>query len=328
MRFKTVLIVGVLLFGIAAVVLSVIYPQSDDMFVENPFWNGMSEVYRDIKPVRISNLGVLVDVVDPFNSKLLMLGPSTDYSDEDISVVRGYLEEGGTVVLADDFGTGNQLLVGLGVNARFSGLLLQDTLFKERNDLLPRVLDLKSSDYTEGVSGLALNTPTVLVGVDEDQVLAYSSVVSFIGEDEKTPTVGSIYGPFPVLALIQFGGGRLLLISDPSLFLNSMIGLEGNDSLLLGLAKGSVFIDEAHSVLSRLTRFKMLLAQLYGVVSLTEVKYGLAALLVVGVSKVKWGEPEIVEVEEVEAVMRRHPEYDRRLVEEVDRFRRRARGVH
>jgi hypothetical protein len=327
MRVKTVLILGVLFFGIAAVGLSSIYPQSDDMFVENPFWNGMSEVYRDVKPVRISSLRVLGDVVDPFNSTLLMLGPSTDYSDEDISAVRSYLEEGGTLALADDFGTGNQLLVGLEVKARFSGLLLEDTLFKERNDLLPRVLDLKSSEYTNGVSGLALNTPTVLVDIDEDQVLAYSSVVSFIGEGDKTPTAESIYGPFPVLALIRFGGGRLLLIADPSLFLNSMIDLEGNDSLLLGLARGSVIIDESHSVLSRLTQFKMLLAQLYSVLSLTEVKYGLAALMVVSVFKVKWGEPEIVEVDEVEAVMKRHPEYDRRLIEEVDRFRRRARGV-
>lgn len=66
--------------------------------------------------------------------------------------------------------------------------------------------------------------------------------------------------------------------------------------------------------------------QAYSVAGLAEVKYSLLAVAVFLGFKVKWGEPVEDRVDEVEAVLRRHPEWDRGLVENVEGLRRRSDG--
>ena len=329
MKIKTLLLTSVAVVSVVIVGLSLAFPPLDDLWLENPFWNGLSGVYSTMKPNRLIELASLERVVDePSNSTILMLGPSKAFTAEEVEAVGYYLSMGGRVILGDDYGTGNTLLEGLGVDVRFSGLLLMDALFKDKNSLMPRILHFSPSSYILGIGKLTLNYPTVLNYTEDVTVLAWSTPYSYLADTPQSQTENSPVGPFPVIANVKMGEGNLFLISDSSLFINSMLEREDNMALLRGLAIGEVYLDETHSQPSRLTHFKMYLGQIYSVVRMTEIRYGLTFLLVVVAVKVKLGSRKVeAEENEVEATLREHPEWDRRLLNELQAQRRKARGT-
>jgi len=325
LRARLILLIGLAASVVALVGLTWFYPSVDDLFADNPFWNGLSDVYVDVRPVRIGNLTQLAGVVgDVSNSTVLFLGPSKPFGVSDVDVVGSYLGSGGTVVLADDFGSGNMLLEGLGLGARFSGLLMQDPLFKDRASLLPVAYNFTSGGSALGVRYVEFNYPTVLTGVSDANVLLWSTYFSYVSAGVSQPGDSSTYGPFPLMASMRVGKGTLILVADSSTFINGMYGLGDNAALLRGLVRGTVVIDESHSVASLLTIIKEALVAIYAFLSLTEIKYGLVALGVVAGFKVKWDEPVEDREDEVAATLRRHPEWDRKLVESVDELRRKA----
>lgn len=328
MRIKTLLLVSLVAASIVVTGLTFTFPPLDDLWLENPFWNGLSKVYSRIHPVRLRNLTSLRRDVEPHMSTVLMLGPSKPFTAQEVEAVEVFLVSGGRVVLADDFGTGNSLLQGLELDARFSGLLLLDPLFKEQNSRMPRVLNVLSSRYTGGVEGVTFNYPTVLNHTEDVAILAWSTPFSYLAATPSPPSEDSAVGPFPVMAEAKVGEGSLILISDSSLFINSMLDREDNMALLRGLAGGKVYLDEAHSLPSRLAKVKMFLVQAYSFLRMTEIRYGLTALLVLAVAKVRWSSREMEEEEDrVEAVLRKHPEWDRMLLEHLDEQWRRNRGA-
>lgn len=325
MRVRRIAVLGL---GVAVIVvlgLAWVVPPIDDFRLENLFWNGLSELNSRFHPFEVSDLAGLLDVVlKPSESVLLMLGPSEPFTDEEVDAVRGFLEAGGLVVLAEDFGVGNDLLEGLGVETRFSGGVLLDPLFKDKDSRLPRMLDFAFSDYTRSLSSLTLNYATVLANVGHDvRVLASSTAFSYLSEGlSSSPEEAELVGPFPVMVEVRYGRGNLILISDSSLFINSMLDKDDNAALLENLVDGKViYVDVSHWSPSLLTRFKGVLAQVYDVAGVTEVKYALVGMLAVVIFKVRWGGKEREERDEVEYVMREHPEWDRALLVRLKRLR-------
>ena len=315
MRVRSVILLSLAILIIASIGVSWVVQPIDDLWVENPFWNGLSDVQTILKPVRLSGLEN-AELLSS-NSTILMLGPSLAYSETEITSMRSYLEDGGRIVLTDDFGTGNSLVAGLGLNVRFSGQLLRDELFKERK-MMPRIFLVEASPETIGVKELVFNYPTVLTGVKADEALAYAS---FFSEVSNSTGVG----PFPVMALLKMGKGSIILISDSSIFINGMLDQGDNLILLKNLQRGALFIDEAHSAQSRLAQFRNFSAAAYGLFNHPEIKYSLAAVLIVGVFKVRWEDMD-EQPDEVEETLRRRPEWSRRELEELREARRRAHG--
>ena len=313
---------SVLLGAIGAFTLligvTVAFPSLDDLWVENPFWNGLSKFYVEVEPLRMSGLSGLQGIMSPGSTTLFIIGPSTAFSQEEVMWIRDYLHRGGTLVLADDFGTGNQLLESLGMEARFSGGLLKDPSFRDGSALLPITLHT----MYDGVDSVVFNYATVLIDAGGAKVTAWSSpfsVLEAVG-GELQPGMGS----WPLVAELSLGAGKLVLVSDSSLFINGMIRRGDNGQLLWALLKGEAVIDESHSMSSRLTVMKSGLAKAYTALRSLELRYGFALFIVAGVMAVRLddgGEP----VDEVEAVMAAHPEYDRGLVERLY-LERRARG--
>jgi len=326
LRVRRIVILGL---GVAVIVvlgLAWVVPPMDDFRLENPFWNGLSELDSRIHPFEVSDLARLLDVVlKPSESALLVLGPSEPFMDEDVDAVRGFLEAGGLVVLAEDFGVGDDLLEGLGVEARFSGGVLLDPLFKDKDSRMPRMIDFTASPYTRGLSALTFNYATALTDAgDGVRVLACSTAFSYLSEDMiSTPEEAELIGPFPVMAVVSYGRGSLILISDSSLFINSMLDKDDNAALLENLVDDKVvYMDVSHWSPSLLTQFKGVLAMVYDVAGVTEVKYALVGMLAVVIFNVRWGgKEEREERDEVEYVMREHPEWDGALVERLKRLR-------
>ena len=326
MRARRIAILGLGAAVIVVLGLAWVVPSMDHFRSENPFWNGLSELNSRFHPFEVSDSARLMDLVlKPSESTVLVLGPSEPFREEDVDAVRAFLEAGGLVVLAEDFGVGNSLLEGLGVEARFSGMVLLDPLFKDRDSRMPRMIDFTASPYTRGLSALTLNYATALADVgDGVRVLARSTAFSYLSEDLRAaPEEAELVGPLPVMAEVGYGGGSLVLISDSSLFINSMLDRGDNDALLRNLVDGRVvYVDVSHWSPSLLTQFKAVLARVYEVAGVTEVKYALVGVLAIVIFKVKWRGKEMREErDEVEDALREHPEWDRALLERLKSLR-------
>lgn len=318
MKVSRVVMVSLGFSLVVLVALTMWMPSVDDLFVENPYWNGLSGFYVECDPIR---LDVLSDwgsfLVPADNSTLFIIGPDSEFDVFDAEAVSDYLGSGGRVVLMDDFGSGNQLLELLGLDTRFTGLSLEDPLFYEGDFGFPVVLDVGLA----GVDEVVLNLPTGLEG--GGTVLASSSPFSHYVGVVDSGDLGSV----PVIVRVSVGEGVLFVVSDSSVFINSMIDYRDNRALLGALARGRVFVDESHMMATRLTRAKGFYRGFYGFFDRFEYRYLFLGLVGVLVFKLKWETGEKIEEDDVVSqVMMAHPGWDRDLVEHVHRLRENDEG--
>jgi hypothetical protein len=192
------------------------------------------------------------------NATLVITGPVVDYSVDALLVILQHLTSGGGVLIADDFGTSNSSFFALNallqaaINESGLGLegllsfpqgVLYDLDSYGPNPLLPIVTDFHSiTGYgpilTQGVGSLHLNyasviTPTSLMGY---MGIAWTTPrawceknLTSIETHEAWPDPDEWAGVLPVAGAIDLGdmlapgAGRLVAVSDPSIFINDMV---------------------------------------------------------------------------------------------------------
>ena len=103
-----------------------------------------------------------------------------------------------------------------------------------------------------------------------------------------------------------------------------MLEREDNKLFLQTLLRGRMFIDEGHSIPSRLTVLKGFLDSFRASLDAAEVRYGLTIIGVIAVFNIKPGEDIKETMNEVEDIMKKHPEYNRRMLEDLYEARRRG----
>lgn len=188
---------------------------------------------------------------------LVLLGPTHPLTGRAAIAVQTVLEDGGTVLLADDTGTVNPLLrelreAGL-TNATFTGDLLIDLAYS-RQPFFPVLHDVRPHPLTEGATPLVANGPTSIRPDPDATVLVRSSESSWLDRDgDGRPQPGDERGPHAVLSVETVpGGGTLILLSDPSILSNEMHDVESNGVLATNLARTltiqgtPVYVDEVH----------------------------------------------------------------------------------
>ncbi len=257
-RFLTIFTIALVIILVAVVWF---FPPNGDFRAGNPFWNGIKDVSSVIPALPLESLS---DLPIPPDGSTLIIIPYSEFTLAEIGELDRFVTQGGSLVLADDYGYGNQILEYLGLEARFSGQALLDPLFNYKNKWFPRISDLAPSSITNNIKSLILNHATCLVDVESNDALALSSSMSFLDLDgNQVWDEGEPTGPLPVLSCHSFGSGQIILIADPSLFINSMEKIEGNHDLVQNIAATSrLFIDQSHLPPSNLHRSKDLLASL------------------------------------------------------------------
>lgn len=205
----------------------------EDFSIYNPDWNGATQ----IKDLISENHTVIslparqdLSLLKSNRSALVVLGPRSNFSENEIEIIQKFVRSGGLLVLADDFGTGNQLLNRFTTSVSFSGLLLQDDVSFWKNSTLAAV-----TANIENVSNITMNYPTSLVIPDRSiSVLANTSRFGWLSKNEsRGPQTDRERESYPVIAELAFGQGKIVVISDPSIFINSMLPMQDN-RLLLG----------------------------------------------------------------------------------------------
>jgi len=258
---------AVLVLAIAAsvTILAIwLYPSSQDFMSANPGWNGVQNFSHDYN---VKDLNSPADLPDEPSDNLLIVIPDKPYHESDLEHIKQFVKAGGDLILMDDFGFGNEILSHFGLSVRFSGDVLLDPLFYEKNQYLPRIADFSPSLQSKGIRTITLNHATSLAGIEDRQVTASSSAYSYLDSDNDGIKNGQDPGgPFAVAAELSFGEGNVILLSDPSLLINSMGEMEGNREfiayLFSGKSSGTILIDAAHLEPSTLDASKSILTRI------------------------------------------------------------------
>jgi hypothetical protein len=230
---------------VAALLISVpiLNTTKEDFSTYNTAWNGASDAkaLASSDGYTTSSVLALSEIGTSGHGVLFMLNPnsSVGFSASDASTLQSFVRNGGVLVLANNFGNGNAVLSGLGVlgEARFNGSLLEDNVSKGVNAALPLITDVTASGLTAGVHELYFNYGTALdVSGTNVTVLARSAPTSYLlAPAGGNATVNATTGAHPVLATLDYGNGRIVLLSDPSVFSNDMLGQADNQQLLTSM---------------------------------------------------------------------------------------------
>ena len=212
---------GAVLLG--AVLLLAVHLSANDLEFSqyNNGWNGTADFFAGLDRHQV------VMITDPAglaryrnNTILLLIAPSREPKAAEIAAYRAFIQRGNTLFLADDFGTGNSILRGLD-----SRIVILDgnlsSIDREFADPYSVVVYRRANGtIATGAKTLVLNRPAAL---DGGETVFMTSLLSWIDENgDKRINADEVMGQFPVMAEEQHGSGRLVVLSDPSIFINAM----------------------------------------------------------------------------------------------------------
>ncbi|WP_434522754.1 DUF4350 domain-containing protein [Halorubrum sp. AS12] len=219
----------------------------------NPQWDGTSE-FRTLIDERLDSRIVFdttsYETENATDAVAIILAPTESYSANESQRIREFVERGGTVVIADDFGPhSNPLLAAIGADARFNQAQLRDEQEYYRGPSLPLAPNVTTTPYTRGVSQLTLNGATAVEPGNATPIVT-SSDLSYLDRNATgNLSAGDELGAYPVVAVEPIEEGQIITISDPSIFINSMLTQPDNRVFATQLVDthGQVILDYSHA---------------------------------------------------------------------------------
>ncbi|MCX9083376.1 MAG: DUF4350 domain-containing protein [Candidatus Methanoperedens sp.] len=231
-----ILIIGLLRFSTSSMNFS----------TYNQDWNGGEEIKKLISKnhqVTVAPIRSDIAAFEPNKTVYIILGPKGNFSEQDIEIIKKFLGSGGLLILADDFGSGNQLLNRLTDIVSFSNMLLQDDVSFWKNTTFPI-----ASTSIVNISNITMNYATSLLIINDSfKVFSNSSRFGLLSENESGR---GRYGSYPVIGSLPYDRGEILVIADPSIFINGMLPMEDNKQLLEELVgnRTNVIFDDSESM--------------------------------------------------------------------------------
>ncbi|MFA4859847.1 DUF4350 domain-containing protein [Methanoregula sp.] len=217
----------------------------------NTAWNGTSQFFSDLDRDRVVEISGPDQLsAYPANATLLIIAPVRLPTDEEQIAYRTFIERGNTIILADDFGTGNATLKAVGSRISIQPLSLSsvDREFADAYSIV--VYPVTNETPVKDVNKLLLNHPAPLNG---GNTLVRTSVMSWIdANSDRRISKNEMLSTFAVISSEKISKGRIIVISDPSLFINSMYAEDNrwdNRLFIRNLVNepGPVLIDQMNS---------------------------------------------------------------------------------
>ena len=209
--FWTVALIVLVVAGVAALHLTTTTSEYSRYNIQ---WNGTSAFFSTLEEKNAIEIRDLTSLKEYRNSVLLLIAPDRNFQKADIENYREYLRNNNTLILADDFGTGNQLLSGLG-----SGI----SIWQQRVSAVgggyedPSILKgVPCKDHSE----VLFNRPAALRGgipIIESPALSWLDA-NDDGHIDRTEETGC----FTLSATEPLEGGEVIVIADPGIFINCM----------------------------------------------------------------------------------------------------------
>ena len=228
-----------------------------DFSIYNDGYDGLSQFANNIEGTgrNVMSIQASMSVASRYNGSavIVIMGPVKDFSLDAALVVFTHLMSGGGVIIADDFGSANTSLLLLnflmntfigdnqtkGLLTFLDGVVFDlDSYDTSKDPRLPIIRDFRAGldggALTAGVSELHLNwasaiNPLCLLGRSG---IAWTTTRTWcetnITDPQPTPDPNEWNGSLPVVGAIDLStpqnpnGGRLVAVSDPSIFNNDM----------------------------------------------------------------------------------------------------------
>jgi hypothetical protein len=281
MNIRQVFIVTVLITFVVSLICVSFFPSVQSFMQYNNMWNGLR---HSLNSLNASTVDTSKGLPQMENNDTLVCISYLQYQDPELAQLKNFLNNGGKLMVMDDFGCGNDILTYLGVDCRFSGAPLLDPLYCYKNQWFPEITDF-SPLVDKDVKEVVLNHATALLNIENSWVIARSSSDSYLdlnGDGSLDP--GDPRGPLPVVAQIPFGAGTLILVSDPSIILNGMLVKDDNLMFIQSLIgskvnSGKILMDTSHLVQDPLEITKTKLFNIKEILSRPCVLLGIVSLL-------------------------------------------------
>ncbi|MEM4140122.1 MAG: DUF4350 domain-containing protein [Nitrososphaeria archaeon] len=308
---------------ITILALSTIIPPSEDFMPDNPYWNGHSTLAKTVNAKFIDPKTIFLE---PEKTVLFIISPQKNITEDYIQFLRGFLESGGTIVLMDETGKINPLLEALNIKVKVEGYPIIDPIYYYRSWKLPKITSIDITAITKNVSSIVTNIPTAIrvESIQDIKVLAYTSYFSYMDIDgDGQPSKDDVIGPFPIAAEVSYGIGKIIVFSDSSLFINSVIDLGDNRILLENIVREKmVIVDSSQWNTSVHAKIRTLTLQAYNIVSVPEIKYSVVACatIVTYITVRVWKEEE-EKADEIQQILERHPEWNPQLLKTLKEAR-------
>ena len=220
----------------------------------NPSWDGTSTARNTIDSAT-GGQPVVVDTAaynqfQAADTLAVILAPREPYNQSEINALQSFTDRGGTILVAEDQRTEtNQLLNELGVETRIDGQPLRDPRQYHRNPAAPVITDIAHNSTINETTQFTLNRGTVLRSTDGTAIANTSEFAYIDANGNEQLDRSEQLRSYPVLSSEQVGDGRVLVLSDPSVFINQMLDREGNRALLdqLLASHAHVILDYSHA---------------------------------------------------------------------------------
>lgn len=250
------LLLGGLLIALAIAVVVAASTSSTALGAFNAGWDGTSDLREQANAVDTDASIVLnttaYSKTTPNETVAVILSPDETYDQGDQRRLRQFVQAGGTLVIAEDFGSqGNTLLNAVGANSRFDGQVLRDERHYYRSPALPIAPNVTTETVTTDVGRLTLNHGTVVEANNSTNTttLIRSSEYSYLDENQngELDTTERL-GRRPIVIRETVGDGTVYVVSDPSLFINAMLERQGNKQFIRNLfaLQDHVLLDYSH----------------------------------------------------------------------------------
>jgi len=269
----TTLIVFTIVFILSwmPIVLSILNkePSPPSFSIYNTNWDGCSKFKELIEndgfrvKTLISSLSMINRTKQP--AVLVIIGPSKPYSPSEIMPnLLYFLQSGGGILIADDFGSGNTILQFLQpfflFQVRFSDKVLMDAGSFDKNPVLPVITNFRSHPITSGVNSILLNYASAIVGPNDTSLILLPPIASTTrfswldaDHDYEYDTDEQV-GPFTVVTAFEVLNGSVVIVSDSSIFINDMIERADNAKFALNIVNwlsdnnksATIIFDESH----------------------------------------------------------------------------------
>ncbi|MGA7799064.1 MAG: DUF4350 domain-containing protein [Methanoregula sp.] len=244
-------VVGIVLLMAALILTAHLTSNNLEFSRYNTNWNGTSQFFSDLNrhhTVMILDRTQLAPYQN--NALLLIIAPERSPTGAEITAYQAFLDRGNTIVLADDFGTGGEILRRIGSRITIPGGNLS-SIDREYADPYTIVV------YPDGNASPVENCGALIMDraapLDGGQPLMMTSILSWVDTNgDRRIDANEEMGQFPVISAEEISRGRIVVISDPSIFINSMQdfgGTWGNQCLINNLVnyQGTVLIDQMNS---------------------------------------------------------------------------------
>jgi hypothetical protein len=217
---------------IAAVALFLHLSTTDIEFSRyNPEWNGTSQVFEALENSGTVMVRDTAALMGRHNATLLVIAPARAPTAEEGSAYRSFVAAGNTLILADDFGSGNELLQAIGASTRLDRGNLSSLEREFENSEAPLGFPVKGQPLVADLSKVVFNRPVAVFGGNPLINTTYLSWIDTDGDGRVDRT--EPLGRFTVATGETVGAGKVVVIGDASLFINAMQGLSGCDNGLL-----------------------------------------------------------------------------------------------